>query len=154
MDFKLVKESNLNFIGYSIDVSAEKGENFKTIPAFWNQIMNDKVKADTLFTNCDVMGVVGICYGWKPNNQEFKYMIGIRNPNLKAEGMIEISFGEETFAVFEAVGKLPESIQTASKYIFDEWLLTNTEYSTRNNCQANSTINYLNSRVYGRVQSY
>lgn len=120
VNYKLVSKDNLNFTGYSIDVSSKDGQNFIDIPALWQDVMKDG-RFEKLLPHMDEMGVVGICYDFNMETQDFKYMIGVRNSDLKGEDLINVSFEEETFAAFTCEGKLPESIQKTTKYIYQEW---------------------------------
>ncbi len=120
MKYEIIKEDKLSFTGYSIDVTTVDGENFKIIPKFWQDIMNSE-RFEKLLNNCDNLGVVGICYEWQLEQNEFKYMIGVRNKDLELEGTEKIEFEPEVFAAFEAKGKLPESVQKTTKYIYSEW---------------------------------
>lgn len=130
MNYKIIHEESLRFSGYVIDVKTENGQNFLDIPAFWQQIFSSG-KFPALIENCDEMGVVGICYGWNKEISGFKYMIGIRNSEFEAEGIEKVEFGPEDFAAFKCEGKLPDSIQKTTKYIFNEWLpSSNYEHSS------------------------
>lgn len=120
MNYNMIHKKELNFSGYSIDVVTKDGRNFIEIPAFWDQIMKDG-RFTNLLEHCDEMGVVGVCYGYDKDISSFKYMIGIRNSEYKSEGMIDVSFGPEDFAAFRCEGKLPESVQKTTKYIYNEW---------------------------------
>jgi len=120
VNYKMVHKENLNFQGYSINVTSVNGENFKVIPKFWQDVMSDG-RFQKLIDNHDEMGVVGICYDHNMEESTFKYMIGVRNTELDDEGVTKVSFEPETFAAFEANGALPKSIQDTTTYIYNEW---------------------------------
>jgi len=120
MNYKMIHKEALHFSGYSIDVKTKDGQNFIDIPAFWQEMFTNG-KFPGLVENADEMGVVGICYGYDKEISEFKYMIGIKSSTYKADGMIDVEFGPEDFAAFKCEGKLPESIQKTTKYIYNEW---------------------------------
>ncbi len=120
VNYKLVNKDNLNFTGYSINVNSKEGQNFIDIPKLWQDVMNDG-RFQQLLPHMDEMGVVGICYDFNMATQDFKYMIGVRNADLQGENLVEVSFDEQTFAAFEAKGKLPESVQKTTKHIYQEW---------------------------------
>ena len=120
VEYKITKKDNLNFIGYSIDVTTKNEQNFKDIPAFWQEVMADE-RFMTLLQHADELNVVGICYDWNLGDDKFKYMIGIRNSEVEIEGTNRISFEPDVFAEFKAVGKLPESLQKTTDFIYREW---------------------------------
>jgi len=130
MEFQIIKKDNLDFIGYEIEVTTINGENFKIIPKFWQEIMQDN-RFNTLLKNADELGVVGICYDWKLEENKFKYMIGIKNNNQKIDNTKQVSFKDDVFASFKAVGKLPNSIQKTANFIYQEWFpQSNYEHSS------------------------
>jgi AraC family transcriptional regulator len=120
MNYKMIHKDNLNFTGYVIDVTTKNGENFKVIPAFWAELMKNG-KFDKLVSKAKDMGIVGVCYGYDKEVTAFKYMIGVNDSSLDDNEAVSISFNEETFAAFEAKGKLPSSIQNTTNYIYNEW---------------------------------
>lgn len=120
MNYKMVHKDTLQFSGYSIDVTTKDGQNFKDIPAFWQDVMKDN-RFKGLLENCGEMGVLGICYDWNKDVTGFKYMIGINTSDYKKKGMVDIEFGPEDYAAFECAGKLPESVQKTTHHIYNEW---------------------------------
>lgn len=120
MNYKMIHKEGLKFSGYAIDVTTENGQNFIDIPAFWQEKFSDG-SFPALVENCGKLGVVGICYGYDQEITGFKYMIGVESSDFNADGMVDVEFGPEDFAAFECVGKLPDSIQKTTKYIFNDW---------------------------------
>ncbi len=119
MEYEITKKGNLNFKGYEIDVTTVDGKNFEIIPKFWQEVMTDG-RFGNLIQKADDLGIVGICYDWKLESNTFKYMIAVRT-NEEVIGATNVSFEDDVFASFKAVGKLPESIQRTAKYIYSEW---------------------------------
>jgi len=120
MTYKMVHKDVLEFSGYVIEVETKNGQNFIDIPAFWQSVFKDG-RFPVLLENSDEMGVVGVCYGYDKEISRFKYMIGVRNSNVTAEGIEHVTFGPEDFAAFKCEGKLPDSVQKTVKYIYNEW---------------------------------
>lgn len=120
VNYKLVHKDKLNFTGYMINVNSKDGQNFVDIPKLWQDVMKDG-RFEYLLQHMDEMGVVGICYGFNMETEDFKYMIGVRNAELEGEEYTKVSFEPETFAAFEAKGALPKSIQDTTNYIYQEW---------------------------------
>lgn len=121
MKFNIINESKMTFTGYEKEFSTINGENFTEIPKFWQQVMNDGTFS-LLLPETDELGVVGLCYGFNTETSSFKYMIGVRRAHLEIEHTVSKVFEEQTFAVFEAKGALPDSLQGVIKNVYSEWL--------------------------------
>ena len=121
MEYKIIKKSKLSFIGYEKEVTSENGENFKIIPAFWQEVMSDG-KFKTMMENCQTeMGILGICYDYDFETSKFKYMIGIEDKGQSIENTVKVDFEPQIYASFEAKGALPNSLQKTVQYIYNEW---------------------------------
>lgn len=129
MNYRFVEKEAFKVVGKKAVISNQNGENFKTIPKFWNTCFEDgTVKA--LEKACvDKMGVMGICANFKKDC--FDYYIAANCGANPPEGMICLEIPKFTWVVFEAVGPIPGAIQDIWKKIFSEWLPTN-EYEHDN----------------------
>lgn len=121
MKHEIKTMTNLSFVGYAIEVSTINGQNFKDIPNFWQTIMQDG-RFKKLLSHSDDLGIVGVCYDWRMEQNTFKYMIGVRSHEKHIDDAVHIAFEDMLFASFEAVGKLPDSVQHTTKYIYSTWL--------------------------------
>jgi len=120
MNYKIIKESNLKFVGIEKTFTTDSGQNFVEIPKMWGEVMNDGT-FNEMIEQCDNLGVVGLCHGFDNKDNTFKYLIGVReNSKTKFDG-VKTDFGEQTFAVFEAKGPLPSALQNVIKQVYSEW---------------------------------
>jgi AraC family transcriptional regulator len=110
MKYTFKKNIELNISGYTIETSLKDGENYKAIPKFWDDLKADG-RFNRLYPLADELGVIGVCYGYNPETQSFKYVIGVNHKDLVDDEMETISFPSMDYAAFEAIGHLPKSIQ-------------------------------------------
>jgi len=127
MNYKIIEKDAFKVVGKAIRVSTEDGENLKRIPEFWNECNSDG-SCESLFAKMGDLGVMGICMGDAGDSgadgedSMFTYMIAIQKP----EETLEIELVEElipaaSWAVFEAIGPMPDAIQDVWKSIYSEW---------------------------------
>ena len=69
------------------------------------------------------MGVMGICANFKKESFDY-YMAVTHTGNEIPAGMETLAIPKSTWAVFEAVGPMPDAIQDIWKRIFSEWFPT------------------------------
>ncbi len=68
------------------------------------------------------LGVMGICHHMDDEQENFKHMIAVEGTELpELPGAVVLDIPASTFAVFEAVGPLPDQLQKVWKNIFSEW---------------------------------
>ena len=134
MDYQIIKKGKLSFIGYEKEVTSVNGENFKIIPAFWQEVMADGRFQKMIQNVRTEMGVVGVCYDYDFETSKFKYMIGIEDTGLEVENGVKIEFDSEIYASFQVKGALPDSFQKTVKYIYNEWF-PSSDYEQVNGCE-------------------
>lgn len=120
MEYVVVKQENLTFTGIERTFTTKDGQNFKEIPVLWQEVMQDGTW-ERLLQEADELGVVGMCYDFNHETEEFKYMIGIRKETIDAENMVSVSFKDQTFASFTSKGALPQALQSTIQQVFSEW---------------------------------
>ena len=71
------------------------------------------------------IGEYGVCIG-DVNEEEFRYLIAGKYRNGEVpDGMETYKLPKSTWAVFDCVGRVPNSIQETSIKIYDDWLPNN-----------------------------
>lgn len=122
MNYRIVKKESFKIIGRSIRVSTVDGENYKTIPEFWQEINNNGY-CERLSNYMGELGILGVCMDYDPETEKMTYMAAVEKPvNRKLELEVEEKeIPAATWAVFEAVGKMPDAIQKVWKRIYSEW---------------------------------
>lgn len=121
MDYSIAKKPEFKIVGVSKHVTTKNGENFKIIPEFWNETCKKGVY-EKLQKKAGALGVLGVCYGFNKEQEEFNYMIAIEGD--KVEGLDDydvVNIPACTWAVFESIGPIPDAIQEVTRRIFAEW---------------------------------
>ncbi len=120
MDYKIIDKDAFKVIGKSIRVSTKDGENYKRIPEFWQENCENGFN-ERLEKFEGKLGKLGICWN-DYSNEEFTYIIAIEKPAVEVnESVQEYTIPASTWAVFESVGPMPDSIQKVWGRIFSEW---------------------------------
>lgn len=113
----------------------ETGKAFEIVPKLWDKAWQDGTM-NQLFelhqkTDYRPEGLLGIVSGDEAgDSEEMDYIIGVANyvDDVRCtyvappEGMEELAYPASKWVVFEANGKLPESIQQVYKRFHKEWL--------------------------------
>lgn len=121
MNYKIESKEALKVAGVSRKITTKNGENFKIIPKFWNEVC-ESGQYDILEKSQGKLGVIGMCYDFKMEAEEFKYMIAVEGTKVKGlEACTEFQIPALTWAIFESVGPIPNAIQEVTKKIFSEW---------------------------------
>ncbi|MDR3644782.1 MAG: AraC family transcriptional regulator [Clostridia bacterium] len=119
MNYKLLEKDAFTVVGRKINVSSENGENFRVIPEFCNNCNKDGT-CETLVKMCDEMGVMGICANFQKSRFDYYMAAAYKGGKIPA-GMETLEIPKFTWAVFEAVGPMPDAIQDIWKRIYSEW---------------------------------
>lgn len=124
MNYRIIEKEAFSVIGVKKRFTTDQGENFKMIPRFWDESMENG-KFEQLCGLCkDKMGVMGICDVMEGDN--FDYYIAVtKTGDQIPEGMNELKIPASTWAVFECVGPIPQAMQQVWKDIFSEWFPSN-----------------------------
>ena len=120
MNYKLLERDAIRVIGKSIITTMDQNLKENTIPLFWKEAhVNGTVeKLCHLVPN---QPLLGICSNIN-DSEEFRYLIGVESKNRNDENLEEIIIPKSTWAIFEVVGPLPESVQKLWVRIFTEFL--------------------------------
>lgn len=122
MNYKIIDKGSFAVVGKQRRITMVDGENFKQVPEFWNDCMNDG-SYDWISSKAGKLGVLGVCMDFDKYKDEFIYMIGVEKiKEALPNGYVSTSIPAATWAVFESVGALPEAIQDLTRRIFTEWL--------------------------------
>ncbi|ASS68995.1 helix-turn-helix domain-containing protein [Paenibacillus sp. RUD330] len=128
MNYRIEKKEAFHIAGASIEVGCADGENFRRIPLFWQESGSNGMirKVASLQPDRPIMGA---CVDLSPDTDRFRYMIAVEAPagTLEADKTVDgVDFVEReipasTWAVFTAVGQLPDSIQSVTRRIYSDW---------------------------------
>lgn len=120
MNYKLVDKAEFSFYGVKREFSTIDGANFKEIPLFWQEVMEDgsfsKLMEKSKGSQC-----LGVCMPMNPEKDVvFDYVIGAFSDE-PVEGYDFQRVKAHEWAVFELKGPMSETLQPAWKRIFSEW---------------------------------
>ncbi len=118
MEYRLEKKEQFNIKGVSKKVTTINDENFKVIPAFWDQVLNDG-SFEKMIETSESKVSYGICADFDENSKSFVYAIGVDDTGQDSYESFNIP--ASNWAIFTSVGSLPNSIQSLIKRIFSEW---------------------------------
>jgi AraC family transcriptional regulator len=125
---KLVNKPAFDVVGKKTWIS---GQDNSLFAQFWTDCQNQQLfelfeglRGDQpgLQTNSSMMGIS--CVEQDPTNRAFHYMIAIEKPQNFSEELEIYQVPAAQWAVFECIGKVPESIVRAEMYAFTSWLPT------------------------------
>lgn len=131
MEPKFIEKDSFPIIGIELKTTTHKGKNFKAIPEFWNKILKQGL-IHHIPNREDPDTVLGICMDFH-QDENFSYIIGAEVTNTEEipAGMVAKVIPAAQYAIFTAVGRIPDSIQKTVKYIYKEWL-PQSAYQRRN----------------------
>ena len=133
MDYTMREQKSFRVVGVKIRTSVVDGRNLREITDFWGQTFRDGTFGRLLALCCDDNlksdervspgCIMGLCVMPEHRDSvEFDYYIATATDAPTPEGMTELTVPPSTYAVFEAAGPLPGSIQELTKRIYSEWL--------------------------------
>ena len=122
MEPTFVANASFPIIGIELSTTTRDGLNFIEIPQFWEKVLGkgqiakipDRKSPDT---------ILGICMDFESDGS-FSYVIGaeVASTENTPDDMVCRTIPDAKYAVFTARGKMPDSIQDVTKYIYQKWL--------------------------------
>ncbi|OAS82534.1 MULTISPECIES: GyrI-like domain-containing protein [Metabacillus] len=121
MNYKIIQEEAFVIIGKGFRVSMENGENNKKIPLLWKE-SNQNGFSEALAKQAGDLGLLGVCLDFNHQENEFTYFIGAEKTTEHFLPDWELrKIPAATWAVFESIGPMPDTIQQVWKNIYSEW---------------------------------
>lgn len=123
MNYRIEKKEAFRIVGVKEHYEINIEENFATVPIFWK----NTGESGMIPKICSLMskypfGLLGVSSCM--NGEEFDYYIAVATDKEVPNGMYEYTVPECTWAIFESIGPLPETLQNLQKRILTEWLPT------------------------------
>jgi AraC family transcriptional regulator len=126
MEYRIEEMPAIELAGIGIRVASRNGENFRAVPAFWDEICGDGRFGELCRgAGAGRMGVCGVCRAFDMARDEFTYSIAVDAP----AAMEAMPAGSERFVVpastwgkFTSRGPLRPGFQETIKRIFSEWM--------------------------------
>lgn len=120
MKYRIETKPPFSFYGISRTFSTIDGQNFKEIPVFWQNVMQDG-SFEKMMVSAKSGECLGVCMPMDPKTQtEFDYVIGAFSDGA-VEGYDFHEVPEAQWAVFDVEGPIHPNLQEAWKRIYSEW---------------------------------
>ncbi len=121
MSYRIETKETLRIVGVRTKLQEDMDENQKTVPVFWNKIIESRLFSDICeFIDKDPHGILGVTAYTNPQN--IYYYIAAPTDKPVPDGMFEFQIPAATWVVFECNGHFKESVQTIFKRFLTEWL--------------------------------
>ena len=118
--WKLETRETFHLIGISKQF-LQNDNMFLKIPEFWNECQRNG--EFTKLISLD-QGVPKGLFGYpKMKDNNFEYSIMVISQKECEEGLVEYTIPKLTWVIFDCYGPIPNSIQAAWKYLYEEWLI-------------------------------
>ena len=118
MNYRIETKEPMKLFGVRRHFTTENGSNFIEIPKFWDECQSNGT-AQQMMQLAAKSGCFGVCSDFA-DDRSFDYGIAMfAGDNIGSFERLDVpSF---TWAVFECVGPMPDSMQSVWKRIFTEW---------------------------------
>jgi len=124
MKYRIVEKPAFTVTGLTLRTTHEENREHAVISKFWERNAAEGA-VGALAERAGEMGMLGVCYDYKPSDEHFSYAIAIETPASGSVGLpaacATITVPKATYAVFEAVGQIPDSIAACWNSIYTEW---------------------------------
>ena len=122
MNYRVEEKEGFRIVGVKESVTTVNGENFKRIPQMWAELSKEAFMEIVELSDREPTGVLGVCADM--DGERFDYWIAAATSSPCPEGLQALEIPACTWAIFEATGPLPGSIQALFGRIYTEWLPT------------------------------
>lgn len=122
--WRLERKGCFRLIGNSIKVSCTNQAHHWKIPEFWSECQKNGTYLQLRsFDKGTPRGLFGLFQPCKESSNECIYSIMVISDAPLPEGFTEMKIPEATWAMFDCIGRVPESIRQGWHYLHEEWLL-------------------------------
>ncbi|MCB8814691.1 effector binding domain-containing protein [Desulfosporosinus sp. SRJS8] len=119
MNYKIVDKGIFTVVGKQRRITMVDGENFIQVPAFWDDCIKDG-SYEWISSKAGKLGLLGISKDF--GKDEFNYIVGVEEiKDTLPKGYVSANIPAATWAVFESVGALPETLTDIIRRIYSEW---------------------------------
>lgn len=123
MNYRIEQKEGFRIVGKKLRADMQDKKGFQEIPQFWGRCAQDGTLGQVAaLINQEPYGVLGVSVGEWQKEETVDYYIAAATDRPVPEGMEAYDVPAGTWAVFEAVGPNPETIQTLQHRILTEWL--------------------------------
>ncbi|MCI2059060.1 MAG: AraC family transcriptional regulator [Oscillibacter sp.] len=119
MNYRIETKDAFRVVGFRTAISASMEESFKRVPEFWDECEARMPELLAIANGKEPGGILGLCSDGEACGE---YYIAVCSDAPVPAGMTAAEIPAGTWAVFECVGPMPDSIQQMQKRILTEWL--------------------------------
>ncbi|MEN8905988.1 MAG: AraC family transcriptional regulator [Clostridiales bacterium] len=120
MKYRIEKKGPIRIVGLRVKLEEEMEKNFKIVPKFWDKTVNSKhFSKISDMVNDYPHGVLGVTVYKNPDDIHYYIAASTDKP---VKEMFEYEIPSATWAIFEADGRFPESVQKTFNRFLMEWL--------------------------------
>ncbi|ALS28529.1 AraC family transcriptional regulator [Paenibacillus sp. 32O-W] len=121
LDYRIEEKEAFTVVGKAMHCTCQDNEHTRQIPKFWEDSHRDGTIARLNAVSADGV-LLGVMTDMQPGKEEFTYMIASRTDQASvADGLDARTIPASTWAIFTAVGPIPETIQSLFGRIYQEW---------------------------------
>lgn len=121
LDFNIMTLDSFKVIGIKKHFEINTEGNFKDVPKFWRQTgLRGQIPKIASLNNISPIGVLGLSTCM--DGLEFDYYIASASSHITPDKFCDYQVEGRTWAIFNCIGPLPDSIQHLQKRIVLEWL--------------------------------
>ena len=123
MNYQIEERASFRVVGAKITVPVQHKEGFAQIPLFWQRAYADgTVPALIGLMDGEPKGVLGISVGNWQTHDTVDYYIAVASDQSAPAGLEAYTVPASTWAIFEAIGPNPATIQGLQHRVVTEWL--------------------------------
>ncbi|TYP75437.1 AraC family transcriptional regulator [Paenibacillus methanolicus] len=120
MEYRIIERGAFEVAGVSFVTSCKDGENHRAIPKFWQE-HNANGTTAKLAAHSPRHETLGICMDFNHADDTLRYMIAAEVGEAPEVGFETLTIPASTWAVFTAIGPVPDAIQDVWQRIFQDW---------------------------------
>ncbi|HWI63754.1 MAG TPA: AraC family transcriptional regulator [Symbiobacteriaceae bacterium] len=121
MDYRIVEMEAFSVAGKLMRLSCRENEHARLIPQFWAASHQDGTVARLSALSSDER-LYGIVLDMQPDQETITYMIAAKTAGVaRVEGLEVREIPAATWAMFTAVGPVPQAMQCTFQRVFQEW---------------------------------
>lgn len=122
MNYRIFEKGSFTVVGKQTRITMTDEKNFKQVPKFWEDCMKDG-SYQWISSKAGKLGVLGVSKDFDKYKDEFNYMIAVEEiEGTLPKGYVSATIPAATWAAFESVGPVPETLHDLLRRIYSEWM--------------------------------
>jgi len=121
MEYRIVDKDKIHIVGLKRSITTVDNQNFKLIPAFWDEVMEDG-SFQKINKYANDLGTMGVITNYNESSHSFDYYIAIEGQSIEGfDQAVTTEIAPAKYAIFTSKGPLPNSIQDTWQKIYSEF---------------------------------